>query len=110
MFNIVNELAAAAILQNSGWQLIVTVIVQYVPVFTLTPRFILSIRELHMRDVEGRRGSGFDSGFGLSSTSRTAVRSVVFAGFGDDSRDTLGDVEMVPMEVEMTKSMNNSFN
>ncbi|KAF8442220.1 hypothetical protein L210DRAFT_3759725 [Boletus edulis BED1] len=105
MFNLVNELAAAKKLQNSGWQLIVTVIIQYVPVFTLTPRFIMSLRELHMRDVEGRRGNGIDSGFGLSSGSRTAVtvRSEVFAGFRDDA--TLEDVEMVPRKVETTKSM-----
>ncbi|KAF8135161.1 hypothetical protein EV363DRAFT_1322657 [Boletus edulis] len=110
MFNLVNELASAKILQNSGWQLIVTVIIQYVPVFTLTPRFIMSLRELHMRDVEGRRGNGFDSGFGLSSTNRTAVtvRSDVFAGFQDDA--TLQDVEMVPRKVATTKSMNDSFN
>ncbi|KAF8135160.1 hypothetical protein EV363DRAFT_1159953, partial [Boletus edulis] len=104
MFNIVSELAGAGMLQNSGWQLIVTVIIQYVPVFTLTPRFIMSLRELHVRDVEGRRGSGIDSRFGLSLTSRTAVtvRSEVFAGFRDDA---LEDVEMAPRMVETTKSM-----
>lgn len=52
----------------------------YVPMYTLTPRFILSIRELYARDVQGRRGEGIDNGFGLLSTDRGAVgTAMVFA-------------------------------
>ena len=41
--------------------------------YTLTPRFILSIRELYARDVQGRRGEGIDTAFGLLSTDRGAA-------------------------------------
>lgn len=41
----------------------------YVPMYTLAPRFILSLRAVYARDVQGRRGEGIDTGFGLLSTS-----------------------------------------
>ena len=74
-------------------------VVQYVPMFTLTPRFIMGIRELHARDVQGRRGGGIDTGFGLSSSSAGGI-SIMFANVGQIE---LGDVEEIPMEVGMTQ-------
>ncbi|KAG9312081.1 hypothetical protein JVU11DRAFT_7364 [Chiua virens] len=93
---------------------------EYVPVFTLAPRFIISIREIHDHDVQGRRGGGIDSGFGLSTLSdRDATRSeqVVFASrdenepggntvaaenmetnVGQDDRTE--NIQMVPRDVE----------
>ena len=55
------------------WQGFLLYILAYVPMCTLTPRFILSIRELYARDVQGRRGEGIDSGFGLLATVGTAM-------------------------------------
>ncbi|KAG9315344.1 hypothetical protein JVU11DRAFT_4487 [Chiua virens] len=54
--------------------------VMYVPVYTLPPRFIISIRELHEQDVRGR--GGIDSGFGLLILSDRAVPRlhIVFEG------------------------------
>ena len=52
---------------TGGWQLISLLLLEYVPVFTLTPRFILSIREMHARDIGGRCW-GIDSGFGFPSS------------------------------------------
>lgn len=54
------------------------VVLQCVPMFTLTPRFILSIRKLYARDVDGRRGEGIDTGFGLSSSGRSAAGTLIF--------------------------------
>lgn len=48
-------------------------ILEYVPVFTLIPRFIMSIGELYARDVQGRRGGGFDTGIGLLLSGRGVV-------------------------------------
>ena len=79
--NIVNVLAASRTLPMHGWQLMLLNAVQYVPLFSLIPRFIISLRELYARDVEGRRsgaGGGIDTGFGLSSSSGTAI---LFADF-----------------------------
>ena len=76
-------------------------ILQVVPLFTLTPRFIISIRELYARDVQCRRGDGIDTGFGLTS-SRGAVETViVFAGAGQNGG--LEDNEEVPREVRTTQ-------
>ncbi|KAF8135141.1 hypothetical protein EV363DRAFT_1160330 [Boletus edulis] len=54
--------------------------------YTLIPRFVLSLRELYARDV--RRGSGIDTGFGLSLSSSDA--GIVFAG--DEQNEELEEV------------------
>ena len=61
---------------------IVLIVVQYVPMFTLTPRFIMGLRELAARDVQGSCGGGIDSGFGLSSSNSNAGTAIVFADVG----------------------------
>ena len=66
--------------------------------FTLSPRFILSIREMHADDVQARRGSGIDTGFGLSVSGRDAVEAVLV--FADVEQDGVSaDVEEVMMEI-----------
>lgn len=55
------------------------VILQYLPMYILTPRFILSIRELYARDIQERRGEGIDTGFGLSSGCGAVRTAIVFA-------------------------------
>lgn len=73
-------------------------VLEYVPLFTLTPRFIISIRELYARDVQGRRGGGIDTGFGLSLSSRSVGGTeIVFAGV--EQNEGCGGVEEVSMEV-----------
>ena len=53
---------------------------QCIPAFTLVPRFILSLRELYARDVQGRRGSNIDTAFGLASVStHGALTTIMFA-------------------------------
>ena len=75
-------------------------LVQYVPMFTLTPRFIMSIRELHARDVQGRRGAGIDSGFGFPASSASAGRmEIMFTNAG--RLEGLEDVEEIPMDSEV---------
>ena len=64
---------------TGGWQLISLLLLEYVPVFTLTPRFILSIREAFARDIEGGCGGEIDSGFSfLSSDCNTSELPMVF--------------------------------
>ena len=75
---------------------------EYVPMFTLSSRFILSIREMHAHDVQGRRGSGIDTGFGLSVSGRGAVETVlVFADVAQDEGSA--DVEEGMMEIGTTE-------
>lgn len=79
----------------TGGQAILLVILEYVPIYTLTPRFILTIRELYARDVRGRR-AGIDTGFGLSLSEAT----IEFASAGQN--ESLEDSEEIQMEASTT--------
>jgi len=96
MWNLFNNLGDFGILAAVDPQRSVPLfVVQCVPISTLTPRFILTIREMYACSVYGRRGHGIDTGFGLSAlSSHGASRSsIVFAdggereGFGSDSEE-----------------------
>lgn len=56
-----------------------------VPVFTLAPRFILSIRALYARDLRYRQDYGIDTGFGFSSLSNPSAGGTAMV-FADDGR------------------------
>ena len=71
---------------------------EVVPMFTLSSRFVLSIRELHAHDVQGRREDGIDTGFGLFVSGRGVAETVLeFADVGQNERSV--DVEEVTMEI-----------
>lgn len=74
-----NTLYAWGNIVVAGWESIPISIMEYVVMFTLTPRFILNLRELYARNVQGRRASagGIDTGFGLSTVSSGAGESAV---------------------------------
>lgn len=88
----------SGIYPTSGWELIVTSLIELIPLFTLTPRFIISIRALYARDLQGRRGEGIDTGFGLSS-GRNVRSTLVFADV--EQNGEMEDIEEVPGEGEM---------
>lgn len=67
-----NVVFASGIALPEGWA-VVLLSLESVPIFALTPRFILGIREIYARDVQGRRGEGIDTGFGLSLASGGSV-------------------------------------
>ena len=60
----------------------------------------MGIRELHARDVQGGRGGGIDTGFGLSSSS-PGWMEIMFADA--EWIEGLEDVEEIPMEVWTTR-------
>ena len=75
---------------------------EFVPMFTLSSRYILSIREMHAGDMQGRRGSGIDTGLGLSISGRSAVETVlVFADV--EQGEGSADVEEVMAEIGTTE-------
>jgi len=98
-WNLVNALYAWGVITVAGQQAIPITLLEFVPISTLTPRFILNMRELYARNVRGERGSGIDSGFGLSTVSgRLASRSTIV--FVDGGRNEgLEHGEEIPMEV-----------
>ena len=98
MYSLINVLANIGTLPAGESQLIVIAVLQYVPILTQAPRFIMGIRELHAHDVQGRRGDGIDTGFGLSSSNRGAGEMAVM--FSDVGRiGGLEDIEEIQMEV-----------
>lgn len=97
-----NVLAATGKVGSALWQVIVSAIAEFVPMYTLTPRFIMSVRELYARDVRGGHGEGVDTGFGLSSSGRGAGGTgIVFADV--ERNEGMDDVEEIPMEVGTTR-------
>ncbi|KAF8558825.1 hypothetical protein OG21DRAFT_1519573 [Imleria badia] len=87
LFGLIDVFSAAGMFPTGGSLLLP----EYVPVFTLTPRFILSIRELYARDVQGRCGAGIDTGFGLSLSGRSAA--------GTKQNEGSDEVEEISTEV-----------
>ncbi|KAF8135144.1 hypothetical protein EV363DRAFT_1557624 [Boletus edulis] len=100
LFNLMEMLAVAGEFPTGGWQMILSIILEYVPIFTLTPRFILSIRELYARDVESRCGEWIDTAFGLSSSGhRTSGTMVLFVNIerngGSEVTEEVGTIQAV---------------
>ncbi|KAF8431052.1 hypothetical protein L210DRAFT_3003901 [Boletus edulis BED1] len=64
----------------------------YVFLYTLTPRFVMNIRELYVLDTQGRGDIHIDTGFGLSSRvgrdigGSTTIGTIAFAEVGATSR------------------------
>ena len=66
--------------------------------YTLTPRFIMNIRELYAHNTRGGHVNGIDTGFGLASVS-IYVRSRTEIMFADEENEGLEDAESIPMKV-----------
>ena len=99
LFGLIFVLSASGKFPTGGWQLDLLAILGYVPMYTLTPRFILSIRELYKHDVQGGPRDGIDTGFGLSSAGYGAGdgTAIVFAGAAQSGEPE--DLEEIPMEL-----------
>ncbi|KAG9316930.1 hypothetical protein JVU11DRAFT_3011 [Chiua virens] len=84
LLNSISLLTDWGSIPSDTWQSTLRSIVENVPAYTLAPRFIISIRELYARDVQGRRGGGIDTGFGMSTLSGNgaADASILFAENG----------------------------
>ena len=68
-----------------GWPTYLLMIAANVPLYTLTPRFVMNVRELYMLDMQGRCGDDIDSGFGLLSGT----------GWGAGEPTTMGTIAFV---------------
>lgn len=84
-YTLVSFLIYAANVPTVGWTVMLLGTMQYIPAFTLAPRFILNLRELYARDVGGRDGSDVDTAFGLTSTiSHGDASMIMFADLRQD--------------------------
>ena len=87
----------AANIPNDGWW-ILWPLAQSIPIITLVPRFILNLRELYARDLQGRRGSNIDTAFGLTSaSSHGPVASVIV--FAEDGQNEGEEIEMEERDI-----------
>ncbi|KAG8212945.1 hypothetical protein J3R82DRAFT_11307 [Butyriboletus roseoflavus] len=101
LFNLIDVLTYAEVIPVETWQMIMLVFAEYVPMYALTPRFITSMRELYARDVQGKRGGGIDTAFGLSLSGHDAGgTAIVFADVGQTEGSE--DFEEIPMEMMKT--------
>jgi len=101
MWNLLYILVDFAKFPNMGPQSVPLLLVQYVPVSTLTPRLILSIRRMHERSIYCGRGHGIDTGFGLTALPSHGLSrsSIVFVdGVERDSEESRDDSEDIQME------------
>ncbi|KAF8547307.1 hypothetical protein OG21DRAFT_1527251 [Imleria badia] len=91
-------------LLTGGWQAALSLILEYVPMYTLTPRFIMSIQELYTHDVQGRRGCGIDTGFGLALSGCDADgTAMVYTDV--EQNEGLEDIKKIPREVQRDDSV-----
>jgi len=98
LFNLVNVLYIFGKAPTGGWQLLLLVALEYVPIYTLTPRFILNMREMYARNTQ--KFEGIDTAFGLSVVSGATME---FAAAGQDRYSEDIDIGEIPREVEATK-------
>ncbi|KAN0081320.1 hypothetical protein V8E55_008944 [Tylopilus felleus] len=101
VFNLVLVLSTLGKLPTEGAGWIIATILQYVPLFTFTPRFVISMRELYARDTQGRV-SGVDNAFGLSALSgRDTFGTMVFAEVEQEQNEGTAAEEVPVEEVEI---------
>jgi len=76
------------------------IIMECVPISTLTPRLILNIREMYARSIYDGRGHGIDTGFGLITLSSHGEScSSIAYGDGGESEGVEHDREDIPMQM-----------
>lgn len=97
VMSLVGILYDVAGIPPGGWWILLDM-TQYIPPFTLVPRFILGLRAVYARDLQGRRGSDIDSAFGLSSGSvhGATATAIVFADGGqNEGEEQDEEIQMV---------------
>ena len=81
VYALVNILSTTGKILTVGWEGVLFGMMDLIPPYTLTPRFILSMRRLYARNLRGSRGSEIDTAFGLTSASGHGVvaSAIIFA-------------------------------
>ena len=88
LYTLFNLLIFLSVIPWRGWLSKALMIISTVPLYTLTPRFVVNVRELYVLDTQGRVNRDIDTGFGLSSGvghgvgMSTAIGTIAFAEAG----------------------------
>ena len=102
LFALVNVLSLSGKLPAAGWRAQLLLVLEYVPVFTLAPRFILSVRALHTCELQGGL-QDIDSEFGFSSVIGRGVGvgvinpTIMFSGLGQSGESPLVQGEEIQL-------------
>ena len=105
-FALINMLGDTGNVPTDGWRVILLSTMEYIPPYTLVPRFILSLRKLYARDLRGRHGGDIDTAFGFAPTStRGAAASVImFADAGQNEGLEEGEeIQMQDREIRSAR-------
>ena len=107
-YGLIDVLGSTGIIQAEGYAEIAMGIMELIPPFILVPRFVLTLRKVYARDLQGRRGSEIDTAFGLgSAVGRGAVASaIMFADAGENEGEVQG--EEIQLEARETSSPGSS--
>ena len=97
-YALVDILGTTGSLSTDGWWPILIGMMEYIPPYTLVPRFILSLRALYARDLQGRRGSDIDTAFGLTSASSHGTVTSVIMFMDARQNEGLEQGEEIQME------------
>ncbi|KAF8126809.1 hypothetical protein EV363DRAFT_1173849 [Boletus edulis] len=98
LYYVINFLGILGVLPSGGWARQALLVIANIPLYTLAPRFIIDLRELYVRDTQGRWDNGMDTGFGLSSrvpVPHYAPVSTTFGTIAFAEGSGTGDLESV---------------
>jgi len=106
IFEVINLLDQMGVTPQAEWSTILWFLAQIVPVFILTPRFTISIRELYAHNVQYGHGHGIDTGFGLSDGYGISAHCLTTIEFGDVREN--GELENADADNVESMEMRNS--
>lgn len=96
LFALINVLYDTASLPMDGWPKVLLMTLECIPGVILVPRFVLNLRRLYERDLEGRFGSNVDAAFGLTSGSIHGIVASIITFADAEKNDGLAQGEEIP--------------
>lgn len=107
VYSIINALVNEAIISMKGWREVLLGMLEFIPLCTLVPRFILNLRALYARNLRGRQGSDIDTAFGFTSEPDhgAAVRTILIAdGEENEGLEQGEEIQMEESEIRTVDS------
>lgn len=86
----------------SSYALLITGVVSNIVVITMTPQFIISLRELYDQDLRGR-WEGIDTGFGVLSRPAASTNAAMSAIAFANTSSVQGESQVVEVDIEVNR-------
>ncbi|KAN0080150.1 hypothetical protein V8E55_009716 [Tylopilus felleus] len=84
------------------YALLITGVVSNIVVITMTPQFIISLRELYDQDLRGR-WEGIDTGFGVLSRPAASTNAAMSAIAFANTSSVQGESQVVEVDIEVNR-------